>query len=152
MPKRPIPATGGAAHPLCAAHTVWNCSLLYRFVSKTNLPPDSREPEGRCPSRSEGEGKMGGEQSVIRNLDKRTARREYAGHFKAHITKWKGLQVEPSPQPRVAPQFPSSASSRVAPERRRDRNLTINLLSCRGRLSLRMCTPTSDQKTGTTES
>jgi hypothetical protein len=95
---------------------------------------------------------MGGEQSVIRNLDKRTARREYAGHFKAHITKWKGLQVEPSPQPREAPQFPSSASFRVAPERRRERNLTINLLPCRGRLSLRMCTPTSDQKTGTTES
>ena len=39
---------------------------------------------------------MGGEQSVIRNLDKRTARREYAGHFKGHITKWKGLQVIPS--------------------------------------------------------
>jgi hypothetical protein len=30
---------------------------------------------------------MGNEQSIVRNLDKRTARREYGGHFNGAISK-----------------------------------------------------------------
>ena len=69
---------------------------------------------------------MGGEQSVIRNLDKRTARREYAGHFKGHITKWKGLQVTPSFHADLV--SPESCSGICSPDGE-ESGVTFDLLS-----------------------